>query len=136
RFDRYPRRIRPRTSTALQLVLPLGAAVPDARATPPAPRFGGAGWLEWRGSYRRQWLPARSDQPSLPQSCWLLVPLAENDNLGRYEHAGDQRRPLHDAQELGRPHRNAGLPPERGRPADPGRGRELFVEHSPRGVSK
>src|SRR5699024_4057154 len=58
----------------------------------------------------RYWLPARSDELPLPQTRRFLVSGHENDSFDRRELAGDQGCSLHHAKELGRPHRDAGLP--------------------------
>lgn len=58
----------------------------------------------------------------------IIVPVAEDDDLDRCELAGDQGHPIYDPEELGRSHRNEGLPPERGRPASTGCSRKLLVE--------
>ena len=76
-----------------------------------------------------------TNQLPLPRPCELLVSVAEDDNLDRRELTSDQRRSLHDAEGVGRPYRDAGLPSERGRPARTFCRRELFVERPPRGVS-
>ncbi len=56
-------------------------------------------------------------KPATTTATARTIPVDEDNCLDRRELSSDQRRALHDAEVMGPSYRDAGLPPERGRPA-------------------